>query len=163
MRSYGFRVSKLGVVAPGPVVNVESVQEAISFQLNNNNQQSDMKVGVSNWLEESNTMSVSLQDRKPAPTKEEIAQKKKNFNLWLWGGACTQSVGAHLEICDLLCFHFSFSFSRIAFCFLFTLTVGIIMICFRRICCSNASDFLLLRLQILEILNGSHCQAIKKA
>lgn len=29
---------------------------------------------------------VALQDRKPPPTAEEIAAKKRNFNLWFWGG-----------------------------------------------------------------------------
>jgi hypothetical protein len=29
---------------------------------------------------------VALKDRKPPPTKDEIAAKKRNFNLWFWGG-----------------------------------------------------------------------------
>mmetsp|Transcript_20455 Transcript_20455/g.33176 ORF Transcript_20455/g.33176 Transcript_20455/m.33176 type:complete len:139 (-) Transcript_20455:291-707(-) len=29
---------------------------------------------------------VSLKDRPPPPTAEEIAAKKLNFNLWFWGG-----------------------------------------------------------------------------
>lgn len=29
---------------------------------------------------------VALQERKPPPTAEEIAAKKRNFNLWFWGG-----------------------------------------------------------------------------
>ena len=46
---------------------------------------SPTQIGVANWLEDANTMSVSLSERK-APTAEEIAEKKKNFNLWFWGG-----------------------------------------------------------------------------
>lgn len=34
---------------------------------------------------ESSSTSVSLQER-VAPTAEEIAAKKRNFNLWFWGG-----------------------------------------------------------------------------
>lgn len=34
---------------------------------------------------ESSTNVVSLQERK-VPTAEEIAAKKRNFNLWFWGG-----------------------------------------------------------------------------
>eukprot|EP00816_Leptocylindrus_hargravesii_P013952 CAMPEP_0196810698 /NCGR_PEP_ID=MMETSP1362-20130617/13244_1 /TAXON_ID=163516 /ORGANISM="Leptocylindrus danicus, Strain CCMP1856" /LENGTH=102 /DNA_ID=CAMNT_0042185807 /DNA_START=28 /DNA_END=333 /DNA_ORIENTATION=- len=79
-KSRGFKVSKLGLVAPGPVVNVEAIQDVGASQFNIQ-QQSIVSKGVSNWLEESNTMSVSLQERKP-PTKEEIEQKKKTFNLW---------------------------------------------------------------------------------
>ena len=29
---------------------------------------------------------LSLKDRPPPPTAEEIAAKKKTFNLWFWGG-----------------------------------------------------------------------------
>jgi len=35
---------------------------------------------------ESSTLSLSLKDRPPPPTKEEIEAKKRNFNLWFWGG-----------------------------------------------------------------------------
>ncbi len=34
---------------------------------------------------ESSTNVVSLEERRP-PTAEEIAAKKRNFNLWFWGG-----------------------------------------------------------------------------
>eukprot|EP00571_Detonula_confervacea_P008860 CAMPEP_0172324890 /NCGR_PEP_ID=MMETSP1058-20130122/52575_1 /TAXON_ID=83371 /ORGANISM="Detonula confervacea, Strain CCMP 353" /LENGTH=132 /DNA_ID=CAMNT_0013041303 /DNA_START=127 /DNA_END=525 /DNA_ORIENTATION=+ len=34
----------------------------------------------------SSTNVLSLKDRPPPPTAEEIAQKKLNFNLWFWGG-----------------------------------------------------------------------------
>ncbi|KAL7539136.1 hypothetical protein ACHAXR_012447 [Thalassiosira sp. AJA248-18] len=29
---------------------------------------------------------LSLKDRPPPPTPEELAAKKANFNLWFWGG-----------------------------------------------------------------------------
>jgi len=35
---------------------------------------------------DSSTMTVSLKERPPPPTKEEIEAKKRNFNLWFWGG-----------------------------------------------------------------------------
>jgi hypothetical protein len=35
---------------------------------------------------ESSTSLVSLKDRPPPPTAEEIAAKKANFNFWFWGG-----------------------------------------------------------------------------
>lgn len=34
----------------------------------------------------SNTFMLSLKDRPPPPTAEELAAKKRNFNLWFWGG-----------------------------------------------------------------------------
>jgi hypothetical protein len=35
---------------------------------------------------ESSSFAVSLKDRPPPPTAEEIAAKKANFNFWFWGG-----------------------------------------------------------------------------
>lgn len=35
---------------------------------------------------ESSTLSLSLKERPPPPTAEEIAQKKATFNFWFWGG-----------------------------------------------------------------------------
>mmetsp|Transcript_27413 Transcript_27413/g.62492 ORF Transcript_27413/g.62492 Transcript_27413/m.62492 type:complete len:135 (-) Transcript_27413:22-426(-) len=34
----------------------------------------------------SSTSVLSLKDRPPPPTPEEIAEKKRTFNLWFWGG-----------------------------------------------------------------------------
>ena len=34
----------------------------------------------------SSTNVLSLKDRPPPPTAEELAAKKVNFNLWFWGG-----------------------------------------------------------------------------
>jgi hypothetical protein len=49
--------------------------------------------GLSNYLSsspaaaiESSTLSLSLKDRPPPPTAEEIAAKKANFNILFWGG-----------------------------------------------------------------------------
>lgn len=33
----------------------------------------------------SSTFALSLKDRPPPPTAEELAAKKRNFNLWFWG------------------------------------------------------------------------------
>ena len=52
-----------------------------------------LQQGINNYISglgedgiSSSTMSLSLKDRPPPPTKEEIAAKKRNFNLWFWGG-----------------------------------------------------------------------------
>lgn len=50
----------------------------------------DLQQGVNRFLMEepklsSSTVTLSLQERK-IPTPEEIAAKKRNFNLWFWGG-----------------------------------------------------------------------------
>jgi len=47
--------------------------------------------GIANFLsQESSIMTstelLSLKDRPPPPTPEEIAAKKATFNLWFWGG-----------------------------------------------------------------------------
>ncbi|KAG7343310.1 hypothetical protein IV203_021255 [Nitzschia inconspicua] len=56
-------------------------------------QQSALTDGVRNYVNnlpskfgETSSMTVSLKDRPPPPTKEELAAKKRNFNLWFWGG-----------------------------------------------------------------------------
>jgi hypothetical protein len=45
--------------------------------------QSPLTIGVNNYL--SSSTLVSLQERKPV-TAEEIAAKKRNFNIIFWGG-----------------------------------------------------------------------------
>ena len=49
-----------------------------------------MQDGIKNYMAspsiESSTMSLSLKDRPPPPTAEELAAKKANFNFWFWGG-----------------------------------------------------------------------------
>lgn len=39
-----------------------------------------------NDLYDSSTITLSLKERPPPPTKEEIAAKKRNFSVWFWGG-----------------------------------------------------------------------------
>ena len=42
--------------------------------------------GVDSYMKDGpSSQLVALQERK-IPTKEELAAKKRNFNLWLWGG-----------------------------------------------------------------------------
>ncbi|KAG7372474.1 hypothetical protein IV203_018617 [Nitzschia inconspicua] len=54
--------------------------------------QSALTDGVRNYVNlpskfgETSSMTLSLKDRPPPPTKEELAAKKRNFNLWFWGG-----------------------------------------------------------------------------
>lgn len=60
-------------VAQTKVVNAQLAQQQI------------MPSSFNSYLDSSSTL-VSLKDRPPPPTPEEIAAKKANFNLWFWGG-----------------------------------------------------------------------------
>ena len=47
--------------------------------------------GIGNFISQdssimTSTELLSLKDRPPPPTAEEIAAKKRTFNLWFWGG-----------------------------------------------------------------------------
>mmetsp|Transcript_828 Transcript_828/g.1290 ORF Transcript_828/g.1290 Transcript_828/m.1290 type:complete len:130 (+) Transcript_828:97-486(+) len=48
------------------------------------NSQSSLSQGTSKFLDSSSNV-VSVQEYRK-PTAEEIAAKKRNFNLWFWGG-----------------------------------------------------------------------------
>lgn len=56
-------------------LSYSSVQDGIQQYLNNEPASSL----------ESSTLALSLKDRPPPPTAEELAAKKRNFNLWFWG------------------------------------------------------------------------------
>ena len=79
------------VVPNGPVAALQPAvvvtQDAIQQQVQ---QTSLLQDGVRNYLaspfEESTSMTLSLKDRPPPPTAEEIAAKKASFNFWFWGG-----------------------------------------------------------------------------
>jgi hypothetical protein len=60
-------------VAQTKTVNTQMVQQQI------------IPTSFNSYLESSSNL-VSLKDRPPPPTAEEIAAKKANFNLWFWGG-----------------------------------------------------------------------------
>lgn len=67
-------------------VNVAAVQHPGTFQ----NPSSAMQGGLQKYMNapaamESSTLSLSLKERPPPPTVEELAEKKRNFNLWFWG------------------------------------------------------------------------------
>lgn len=67
-------------------VNVASIQHPGAFQ----NPSSAVQGGLQKYMNapaalESSTISLSLKDRPPPPTPEELALKKRNFNLWFWG------------------------------------------------------------------------------
>ena len=52
---------------------------------------SAMNNGIGNFIAQdssimTSTELLSLKDRPPPPTPEEIAAKKRTFNLWFWGG-----------------------------------------------------------------------------
>jgi len=80
-----FVVPDAPVAALQPAVVV--AQDTILQQIQ---QTSPLQDGIRNYLaspfEESTTMALSLKERPPPPTKEELAAKKRNFNLWFWGG-----------------------------------------------------------------------------
>jgi len=71
---------KLALV-PGPEAPV--VLQEISQSPLITTQNVAMNEHIAKWND--NSVTVSLQERKP-PTKEEIEAKKRNFNLWFWGG-----------------------------------------------------------------------------
>ena len=66
---------------PAIVVSTNAIQDQAP-------RTSPLQDGVRNYVassfEESTTMTLSLKDRPPPPTKEELAAKKRNFNLWFW-------------------------------------------------------------------------------
>lgn len=72
---------------PPTPVNVASVAQQRSQLMAPSEQ---LNQGIQSYLQQekdlsSTSVTLSLQERKP-PTPEEIAAKKRNFNLWLWGG-----------------------------------------------------------------------------
>lgn len=72
---------KMALVTPPPAIqNVAQIPQVAAFQ-----SASPLNQGINEYVG-SSTQLLSLQDRKPPPTKEEIAQKKANFNFWFWGG-----------------------------------------------------------------------------
>ena len=69
-------------VSSSPVLTTTTTTTTTAFT-------SNLQQGIQNYLEspmESSTMALSLKDRPPPPTKEEIAAKQRNFNFWFWGG-----------------------------------------------------------------------------
>mmetsp|Transcript_24321 Transcript_24321/g.51755 ORF Transcript_24321/g.51755 Transcript_24321/m.51755 type:complete len:119 (-) Transcript_24321:1152-1508(-) len=73
----------MAAMQPAVVVSQEAIQQQVQ-------QTSLLQDGVRNYVastfEESTTMALSLKERPPPPTAEELAAKKRNFNLWFWGG-----------------------------------------------------------------------------
>jgi len=52
---------------------------------------SALNSGIGNFISQdssimTSTELLSLKERPPPPTPEEIAAKKRTFNLWFWGG-----------------------------------------------------------------------------
>jgi hypothetical protein len=77
-------------VVPPPVVTMESPLTQVS-NVPALAQQSQNPVSFNSYISNDSLMNygtsnvVALQERK-IPTPEEIAAKKRNFNLWFWGG-----------------------------------------------------------------------------
>ena len=78
--------TKLQMLVADQAPPMQPVTTTISGSKSNTyvQQQSPLNSGVSNFLDSSSTM-VSVQEYRK-PTAEEIAAKKRNFNLWFWGG-----------------------------------------------------------------------------
>ena len=77
--------SSLKVALDTPIIITESPSSTIIST------STSLSEGISSYLsDESTIMSssqvVSLKERPPPPTAEEIAAKKRTFNLWFWGG-----------------------------------------------------------------------------
>mmetsp|Transcript_8489 Transcript_8489/g.16891 ORF Transcript_8489/g.16891 Transcript_8489/m.16891 type:complete len:132 (+) Transcript_8489:99-494(+) len=62
----------------------QSITTSASSSLNNGVGKFLVQDSESTILTSSNVL--SLKDRPPPPTPEEIAAKKRTFNLWFWGG-----------------------------------------------------------------------------
>jgi hypothetical protein len=69
------RGSALGIMPLPPPIHIQQgpVQPVVL---------SPLQRGIESYT---GSLTVSLQERK-IPTQEEIATKKRNFNLWFWGG-----------------------------------------------------------------------------
>ncbi|KAL9181260.1 hypothetical protein ACHAXT_010065 [Thalassiosira profunda] len=70
-----------------------AVAAPASFEASTVASSSSMQNGIAAFLADepspavlSSTEVLSLKDRPPPPTPEEIAAKKATFNLWFWGG-----------------------------------------------------------------------------
>mmetsp|Transcript_58771 Transcript_58771/g.65795 ORF Transcript_58771/g.65795 Transcript_58771/m.65795 type:complete len:133 (+) Transcript_58771:18-416(+) len=88
------------VVPNAPVTVIQQQQHpSVALVITQDSQQQLLQVrssplqdGIREFLspssleESATTMTLSLKDRPPPPTAEEIATKKRNFNLWFWGG-----------------------------------------------------------------------------
>ena len=68
--------------APPPAYHVQTPSSVTAFTTSS----PILNDGISQWsAADSSSVTLSLQERKP-PTPEEIAAKKRNFNLLFWGG-----------------------------------------------------------------------------
>ena len=80
-------LSALNLAVLPPPLNVNVQQPAAAIQSSS----MVLQDGVQQFMStanpiESSTLSLSLKERPPPPTAEEIAQKKATFNFWFWGG-----------------------------------------------------------------------------
>ena len=87
-RRYG---TSMSMVMPDSPVSLDQAS-VVSKTFDASNYVEQQKISsVNYYLQSSNVLDstsniVSLKDRPPPPTKEEIAEKQRNFNFWFWGG-----------------------------------------------------------------------------
>jgi len=88
MNSFAFVVQpNVHVVTPPVTIATPQVTNIIdnsNIAALSNSRPTSFNDYISSSIDSSSTQ-VSLVERKP-PTPEEIAAKKRNFNLWFWGG-----------------------------------------------------------------------------
>lgn len=81
----------MSMVMPDSPVSLDQAS-VVSKTFDASNYVEQQKISsVNYYLQSSNVLDstsniVSLKDRPPPPTKEEIAEKQRNFNFWFWGG-----------------------------------------------------------------------------
>ncbi|KAL7471542.1 hypothetical protein ACHAXS_011848 [Conticribra weissflogii] len=77
----------MGQAPPAPILAPTASQSITTTS------SSALNIGIGNFLVQDSESTIltssnilSLKDRPPPPTPEEIAAKKRTFNLWFWGG-----------------------------------------------------------------------------
>ena len=68
-------------LVPPPVQHLYQIPSTTTISQHS----SPLTMGIAEFNAGSSTQVLSLQERR-VPTAEEVAEKKRNFNFWFWGG-----------------------------------------------------------------------------